>query len=206
MTDRPWYQWYPQDWRGEDRLKLCTLAARGLWRELLDAMHFAEPRGYLLVKGRAHTEKEIAQLVGATTTEVRRLLAELEAHRVFSRTDQGVIYSRRMVRDEQKRLRNTANGEKGGNPKLAGSDMPSVNRPKPKSDKPSDNAHAGARDRVPESRNQKELPRLPHARELLAAWNATVKHLPQATMTPGRETQSTARLKDRPALDEWAAM
>jgi hypothetical protein len=46
------------------------------------------------------------------------LVAELEEHGVFSRTSEGVIYSRRMVRDLAKRQADVENGRKGGNPRL----------------------------------------------------------------------------------------
>jgi hypothetical protein len=42
-------------------------------------------------------------MVGGSTDEVDRLLAELESAGVFSRTEDGIIFSRRMVQDEKVR-------------------------------------------------------------------------------------------------------
>lgn len=81
---------------------MCSLAARGLWVELLGYAHEAEPYGHLLVAGKAPTIAQLAALVGSTPREVERLLAELEAADVFSRAPDGVIFSRRMIRDQQR--------------------------------------------------------------------------------------------------------
>ena len=45
----------------------------------------------------------LARMVGGTSEDVEGLLAELENTGVFSRTPEGVIFSRRMVQDEKLR-------------------------------------------------------------------------------------------------------
>ena len=45
----------------------------------------------------------LARMVGCSEQEVNALLTELEEVGVFSRTADGVIYSRRMVNDEKLR-------------------------------------------------------------------------------------------------------
>jgi hypothetical protein len=72
------------------------------------------------VAGQRVSDAEVASLVGATSATVKRHLLELETRRVFSRTDTGVIYSRRMVRDEHIRKIRAAAGKNGGNPNLTG--------------------------------------------------------------------------------------
>jgi len=47
----PWMKFYPADWRSDPMLRLCSLAARGLWAEMICLMHEAEPYGSLLVNG-----------------------------------------------------------------------------------------------------------------------------------------------------------
>lgn len=114
----PWFKFYPSDWQSEPSLRVCTLAARGLWIEMLCLMHKADPRGYLLLADQPITESQLAGLVGRPPAEVAKLVAELEAARVFSRDAAGVIFSRRMCRDERKAAEDKANGSKGGNPKI----------------------------------------------------------------------------------------
>lgn len=115
---QPWMKWYPADWRADPALRMCSFAARGLWADLLSLMHEAEPYGHLVVAGRAPTVKQLAVLLGGTPREVEVLLAELEEAGVFSRTNGGLVYSRRMVRDKAKAEVDRENGSRGGNPQL----------------------------------------------------------------------------------------
>lgn len=103
-SKRPAYQWYPGDARRDTALQSCRLIARGLWREMLDLMHDGEPYGHLTAGGVPIATGQLARLVGEPAAKVRVWLAELEDRKVFSRTEEDVIYSRRMVKDE--RLRN----------------------------------------------------------------------------------------------------
>lgn len=95
-----WSKFWWTDWQNNIELKACSLAARGLWIELLCIAHEGAPTGHVTINGRAPTAKQIAALVGAASErEVVRLLAELETAGVFSRTPEGIIFNRRMVRD-----------------------------------------------------------------------------------------------------------
>lgn len=114
----PWLKFYPSDWRADPALRMCSLAARGLWMEMLCLMHEADPRGSLLVNGRAVDARQLAILAGVSEAEATPLLTELGSAGVFSRKRSGVIFSRRMERDEQKSRKNKENGRMGGNPTL----------------------------------------------------------------------------------------
>jgi hypothetical protein len=95
-----WSKFWWQDWQSDKALSRCSLAARGLWMELLCIAHEGEPYGHLRLNGHGLDAAEIADMVTKTTTkEVAKLLAELEDKGVFSRTHDGTIYSRRMQRD-----------------------------------------------------------------------------------------------------------
>jgi hypothetical protein len=117
MTNRPWLKFYPGDWRADPALRMCSLAARGLWIDMLCLMHEADPRGSLLVNGKPVTPQQLASLVGVSGREVNLCLSELEAAGVFSR-DNDAVYSRRMRRDTEKAEQDKANGKGGGNPAL----------------------------------------------------------------------------------------
>lgn len=119
MTKKlPWMKFYPSDWRSDPRLRMCSLAARGLWIEIIALMHEAEPYGHLLVSGIAPTDAQLAVLTGTPSNQIPDLIGELDRAGVFSRTGKGVIYSRRMTRDEKKSRIARNNGKTGGNPKL----------------------------------------------------------------------------------------
>jgi hypothetical protein len=100
---RPSFQWYPGDFRRDTGVQACCFEARSLWREMMDLMHDGEPYGHLTAGGVSIKPENLARLVGMPVAKVTRWLKELEDHKVFSKTEAGVIYSRRMVRDESKR-------------------------------------------------------------------------------------------------------
>ena len=100
--NRPWMKFYPADWRADPRLRMCSLAARGLWIDLISYMHEGEPYGHLTIDGRAPNLDDIASLVARPRAEVKKALAELEDRQVFSLSDKGAIFSRRMVRDNER--------------------------------------------------------------------------------------------------------
>ena len=159
---RPWLKFYPSDWRSDPLLRSVSFAARGIWIEILCLMHEATPRGSLLVNGKQPDVSLLAILTGAKKqSEVTGLLVELETAGVFSRDEDGTIYSRRMRRDEKKASEDKANGSKGGNPRLKGG----VNPPDKPTDNGGDKAHwhlaSGSVDVPPISPSQgRELSRL----------------------------------------------
>lgn len=120
MAKRPAFQFYPGDWQRDTALRCCSVAARGLWIDMLCIMHQGEPYGHLNVKGTPLEPQALCRMVGATSREVNAWLMELEAAKVFSRTTTGTIFSRRMVSDERIRAARAAGGKLGGNPSLVG--------------------------------------------------------------------------------------
>lgn len=115
---RPAFQFYPADWRKDSALQSCSVAARGLWIELMCIMHECEPYGVLAINGRPMQPAQIARLVGEGEKVVRGLLEELEAAAVFSRDESGAVFSRRMLKDERIRSIRASAGRLGGNPNL----------------------------------------------------------------------------------------
>ena len=102
MALRPWSKFYWADWRADPRLRMCSLSARGLWVEMCGLAHEAEPYGHVLVAGRVPSPDQLASLVGAPLKAVLAALKELDNAGVFSRTDDGVMYCRRMVRNKER--------------------------------------------------------------------------------------------------------
>jgi hypothetical protein len=98
----PWLKFYPRDWRGDQALRAVSVAARGLWIEMLCIMHEASPYGHLILGGRAVSNDVLARVAGLGVEECGALIAELESAGVLSRTRKAVIYSRRMVKDHSR--------------------------------------------------------------------------------------------------------
>ena len=115
---KPYSKFFWSDWRNEMTLKLCSLAARGLWMEMMAIMGLSEKIGYLQIGGKVITEEQLAVLLGCTMDEIRNCLNELEGHGVFSRDENGVPYSRRMAREAKSYLEAKEYGTMGGNPIL----------------------------------------------------------------------------------------
>jgi hypothetical protein len=97
---RPSFPWYPGDWKRDTAVQSCAPLVRYLWREMLDIMHDGEPYGHLTAGGRKVEPGELARMVGLQPRFVSGALAELGEKNVYSVTPDGVIFCRRMVRDE----------------------------------------------------------------------------------------------------------
>ena len=110
--DRPAFQFYPGDWRRDLALQSCSLRAKGLWIEMLCLMHDGDPGGHLAFNG-LNLEERLPRMVGGDVDEVEQSLGELEAAGVFSRTEDGVIFSRRMAKDSHISKVRSKSGKKG---------------------------------------------------------------------------------------------
>lgn len=157
----PWMKFYPSDWRADPALRSCSIAARGLWVEMLCIMHEAQPYGSLLINGARIDKKRLAALAGVRESECTVLMLELEGFGVFSRDDDGTIYSRRMRRDAARASKDKENGRLGGNPMVKAWVNPPV-KPEVKAQKP-------------EARSQKEETRedaLSYDFEFAGFWEA----------------------------------
>jgi hypothetical protein len=86
-------------------------------------MHDGAPYGHLAVAGEAIPARQLAQMVGIAHGKFVVLLRELERANVLARTADGVVYSRRLVRDEDLRERRATGGIKS---------IEHPNTPKPK--------------------------------------------------------------------------
>lgn len=119
MAKLPWFKWYPDAWLSDEKLRACCPAARGLWIDLLSLMHKNDRRGYLQLAGKPVTVQQLARMTGCEPDDVSLLLAELLNSGVASATDDGIVYSRRMVDEEQKREKCSEAGKRGGgNPRM----------------------------------------------------------------------------------------
>ncbi len=118
MSRRPSFQFYPGDWRNDEQLRMVSIAARGLWIEMICIMHQASPYGHLKVGAKVIDAITLGRLVGETEGDCQGWLSELESMDVYAVANGGCIYSRRLVRDEKTRQKRAAGGHLGGNPAL----------------------------------------------------------------------------------------
>lgn len=205
MTDRirrPSFQFYPADWRKDPELQSCSLAARGLWVEMLCIMHEAEPYGHLVVNGKAMNEKQLSRAAGGSLKQIRALLSELESTGVFSRTEDGVIYSRRMVKDQHIRAVRAEAGAKGAaatNAARLSGDLP---QQKVRQTPPPSSSSSSSTDRdANASSSSSGKPNVDRpqtvgqaVRDVFDHWQR-VSGKSRATLTPDRKAKIKARLK-----------
>lgn len=76
--------------------------------------------GYVGIKSQPLSPAAFSRVTGVDPKTLRKLVAELEEHGVFSRDRAGNIFCRRMVREANATERDRHNGRKGGNPALRG--------------------------------------------------------------------------------------
>lgn len=145
MTSR-WMKFYPSDWRSDPALRACTPTARSIWIDLIGLMHEAEPYGYLLLNGVAPSVKTLSGLLNVHHKTLIAGMINLSENGVYSTDENGVIYSRRMVRDHAKALLDQENGRRGGNPRVNPQKPEGVNPP----------VKGGVKAQKPEARSQIE--------------------------------------------------
>ncbi len=115
---RPSFQFYPSDWLRDTALRSCSTGARGLWIDMICYMHEGNPYGHLKVGDKVILAHNLARMVGETLDVVEGWLNELKLAGVYDLTTDGVIFSRRMIRDENLRNIRALGGKLGGNPAL----------------------------------------------------------------------------------------
>jgi hypothetical protein len=115
---RPSFQFYPGDWLRDAALRSCSTAARGLWMDMLCFMHEGSPYGYLKVNSKVILPPNLARMAGLTLQETEGCLDELREAGVFQTDEDGAIFSKRMIRDEEVRNKRAMGGKLGGNPAL----------------------------------------------------------------------------------------
>jgi hypothetical protein len=126
-----WSKFCWADWQNDKALQSCSLAARGLWIEILAVCHASERPGYFLINGEPPTIEAMANMFGkAKPREVSKLLDELLNVKVYSVED-GIIYCRRMKRDAAASEKGREAIAKRWKTNALSSDDPSDPEPKP---------------------------------------------------------------------------
>ena len=121
---RPSFQFYPGDYMKDPALRACGMAARGMWVDCLCIMHESPIYGHLTLDGKSPVQMvNLARMTGITLVEAEGYMDELYRNGVSTKNEAGIIFSKRMVRDEYLRNIRAQGGKLGGNPAL-------LNKPK----------------------------------------------------------------------------
>lgn len=84
---------------------------------MLSIMARSKKKGFLLDGESKMESKTLAKLTGESVPLIETLLAELQSHSVYSQTDDGVIFNRRMARESEISDIRAEAGRLGGRPK-----------------------------------------------------------------------------------------
>jgi len=118
MSTAPAFQFYPGDWLNDIKLQACSLAAQGLLINLMCLMHQSEKYGFLLINGSRPDDKLLIKLLKTHHRTFKALILELLFFGVIKQDEDGVLYCKRMVKDQEIRDIRRECGKLGGNPKL----------------------------------------------------------------------------------------
>ncbi len=118
-SERPSFQFYPNDWLGDHALQTCSPKTIGVFSNLMCLMHKCRPYGHLSdPNSNPLSVQKISRLCLISVSILRSSLYELERNTVLKRNQKGVLYSKRMVGDERLRVLRSEAGKSGGNPNL----------------------------------------------------------------------------------------
>lgn len=96
----PWMKWWTRVWLGDPALRSCSPGARGIWADIVTAIHQEGQDGVLLFKAKRPTTGQLARLTGCTPRQYLAFEHELEEAGVFDRRESdGAIICRKSARD-----------------------------------------------------------------------------------------------------------
>ena len=117
--DLPAMPFYVGDWMKCPEVRALPPDLRGLWFDLICYMWESPERGVMVnSNGTPYTEEEIIRMVGLDCKNSSTWLQTLIRNGVCRQREDGAIYSRFMLRQEEKRRIHEESGKKGGNPAL----------------------------------------------------------------------------------------
>lgn len=109
---------YHGDWKKDLGVQALNFHDRHVWFEMLMLMHESEQRGLLILNGKPMSHETIARLINLDKQIFEKSLTSIIENGVCSVREDGTIFSRKMIRDEEISAKRSISGLKGGNPNL----------------------------------------------------------------------------------------
>ena len=125
----PFLKFYVRDWQSDFELRMCSIESRGFWFECLCIMHSAKRRGFMETpRGHPLTDDQTCRLMATSKGDLLRCMEELTEYGVPSFEEEtGIMYCRRMVKDDKKAEKCSVAGKKnGGSPLLKNTKTDSI--------------------------------------------------------------------------------
>ena len=120
--DMPWFKWFPMDYLTDPNVRRTSIFARGLLGDLLSVCYLQKQRGRFVSDDGERPWSDVDIVTSTGGKDIDKLLEALQElldKEVLSRDTKGVVYSRRIVRDEEIRSKRVASGKKGGKQKAS---------------------------------------------------------------------------------------
>lgn len=114
----PSIHFYPGDWKKDLGVQALSFHDRHVWFEMLLLMHDSESRGELILNGKPMSHETIARLIGLDNQTFNQSLTKIIDNGVCGIKEDGTIFSRKMVREEEISRARIKSGSMGGNPIL----------------------------------------------------------------------------------------
>ena len=199
---RPSFQFYPADWLRDTALRSCSIGARGLWMDMICFMHEGSPYGHLKVGNKVILASNLCGMVGSTLSDVEGWLSELNQAGVYDTAEDGSMFSRRMIKDENLRNMRAAGGKLGGNPALK--DRDKVNLKDKQNPTPSSSSSPST-SLIKEPKGSSPVNRTP-SQQLLELFHEKAQLLPRVTVfNEPRRKVLQARYREVMAEEKWTA-
>lgn len=113
--DLPYMPFYVGDWRKAPDIRSLSLEERCLWFEMLCLMWESPRRGFLTVDGKSPLDDNtLGRMLGEQNFVITKIKQVLEQKNIYSIEETtGIIFNRRMVRDEEIRISRSKAGVLG---------------------------------------------------------------------------------------------
>jgi len=108
---RPWMQLYTRDWLDSTELRRCSPLARSVLTDLMCIAHEGVPYGHLTDKIGPLTDEFMSSRCVVPLPTFRKAILELQQAERLHKDDSGVMFIKRMVLDEDVRVRRAAGGK-----------------------------------------------------------------------------------------------
>lgn len=116
MSKLPWMQFCVGDWFKDPGIQLLDATERGIWLHMLFLMW--DSNGRLSINGKPYPLEGIAAQLRVSSSVIISCVGKLLDYGIAEIDNNGVLSSRRLIRDLEVRRIASENGRKGGNPKL----------------------------------------------------------------------------------------
>lgn len=109
-----WQPWFWSDWFNSLDVQTLPKDTRCVWFEMIGLMWLSDERGYLTRNGKPLSDEQVGLLLRTPPEEFKEHLSILEGLELFSRRDDGAIFSRKILRDKDLRDKRSDAGRNGG--------------------------------------------------------------------------------------------